>query len=61
MLPELIFEPVINMLWLSLAVFAFGTTLRLKSIIIDKKAKKKTSKFPHLIMVAKLSKIVRGI
>ena len=37
MQPELIFEPVINMLWLSLAVFAFGTVLRLKAIVIDKK------------------------
>ena len=46
MSPELIFEPVINMLWLSLAVFAFGTTLRLKSIIIDKKSKEEDFKIP---------------
>ena len=46
MSPELIFEPVINMLWLSLAVFAFGTTLRLKSIIIDKKSKEDDFKIP---------------
>ena len=46
MQPELIFVPIINMLWLSLAVFAFGTTLRLKSIVIDKKNKEEDFKIP---------------
>ena len=46
MQPELIFVPIINMLWLSLAVFAFGTTLRLKSIVIYKKNKEEDFKIP---------------
>ena len=46
MQPELIFVPIINMLWPSLAVFAFGTTLRLKSIVIDKKNKEEDFKIP---------------
>ena len=46
MQPELIFVPIINMLWLSLAGFAFGTTLRLKSIVIDKKNKEEDFKIP---------------
>ena len=46
MQPELIFEPVINMLWLSLAVFAFGTVLRLKAIVIDKKNTEDDFKIP---------------
>ena len=46
MQPELIFVPIINMLRLSLAVFAFGTTLRLKSIVIDKKNKEEDFKIP---------------
>ena len=46
MQPELIFVPIINMLWLSLAVFAFGTILRLKSIVIDKKNKEEDFKIP---------------
>ena len=46
MQPELIFVPIINMLWLSLAVFAFGTTLILKSIVIDKKNKEEDFKIP---------------
>ena len=46
MQPELIFVPIMNMLWLSLAVFAFGTTLRLKSIVIDKKNKEEDFKIP---------------
>ena len=43
---ELIFVPVYNMLWLSLAVFLFATLLRLKSIVIDKKNKEEDFKIP---------------
>ena len=43
---ELIFVPVYNMLWLSLAVFLFATLLRLKSIVIDKKNKEDDFKIP---------------
>ena len=46
MQPELIFEPVINIVWLSLAVFAFGTVLRLKAIVIDKKNTEDDFKIP---------------
>ena len=43
---ELIFVPIYNMLWLCIAVFAFGTVLRLKSIIIDKTNKEEDFKIP---------------
>ncbi len=44
--PALIFEPVINMFWLTLAVFLFSFLMRHKSILIDKTSKADDYKIP---------------